>query len=493
MTAVLATALPLLLLAALVAAMFIGFPIAFTLAGVSILFAGAGVMLGSFDASLLLALPARLYGAVTNEVLVAVPLFLFMGRTLERAGLAEDLLTGLGALMGGRPGGLAIATIIVGALLAGTTGVVAADVIALGLFALPAMRKAGYRDDLACGTVCAAATLAQIIPPATVLIFLADGLSAANQRAQIDSGNFAPSSVSIGDVYAGALLPGLLLIVLYLVYVLLRARLTPDSAPALPTRPDGASLRQTISALIPTLVLIGVVLGSLLFGVATATESASLGAIAALLLAAGRGRLQPSLIREVMQATASGSAMVFTLLIGASIFSIVFRGLGGDHLVEAAFRALPGGLPLAIAATMAIVFLLGAFLDIFETIFIVVPLFAPALIKLGADPVWLGVMIALNLQTSFLIPPHGYTLAYLRSVAPEDVPTSAIWRGVLPFVAIQLSALLVLAFVPKLATALPDFLYETTAPPPERSPFGIPPGRNNPSLPPLDIITPQKR
>lgn len=486
----LAGALPLLLIAALIAAMFLGFPIAFTLAGVSVLFAGIGIGLGHFDAALLLALPARLYGALTNEVLVAVPLFLFMGRMLERAGLAEDLLTGLGSLSGQRAGGLGLSTILVGALLAGTTGVVAADVVALGLIALPAMLKAGYRDELACGIVCASATLAQIIPPATVLIFIADGLSAANQRAQIELHNFAPSSISIGEVYAGALLPGALLVALYLAYVALRARIQPSAAPPGKMSEENAGLMPALAALLPTLALVGIVLGALLFGLATATESAALGAVGAIALALARRRLTATLLHEVAAATALGSAMIFMILFGASTFSIVFRGLGGDQMVEAFLHSLPGGLGAAMIATMALIFVLGCFLDTFEIIFIIVPLFAPPLIKLGADPVWLGVMMALNLQTSFLIPPHGYTLAYLRSVAPESVPTRAIWRGVLPFVAIELLALALVGLAPKLTTALPDFFYEVTAPPPATSPFGVPPRPGTSTLPPLDLVKP---
>lgn len=482
--------LPLILLFALVGAMFLGFPIAFTLGGLSLVFAGLGVLIGSFEPSLLLSLPSRIYGVLSNEVLVAVPLFLFMGRVLEKAGLAEDLLRALGGLMGRRPGGLGLATVLVGALLAGTTGVVAADVVTLGLIALPAMLKAGYRDDLACGIVCASATLAQIIPPATVLILIADGLSTANQRAQIEIGNFAPSGLSVGDVYAGAIIPGALLVTLYLAYVGIVAWRNPAAAPPADGQAKNLGWIALLRALVPTLSLIAIVLGSLLFGVATPTESASLGALGALVIAGAKGRLNTGLVREVMGATASGSTMIFFILIGASTFAIVFRGLGGDAMVETGLTSLPGGLLGAMFLTMVIIFVLGCFLDTFEIIFIVVPLFAPALIKLGADPLWLGVMIGLNLQTSFLIPPHGYTLAYLRAVAPASVPTIAIWRGVLPFVAIQLLALVAVGSLPWLATALPDYLYETSKPPPAKSPFNALPKPGSTTLPPLDLIRP---
>jgi len=485
---ILADALPILLLLVLTMATFAGFPISFTLGGASVIFAGVGILTGSFEAALLLSLPSRIFGAITNEVLVAIPLFLFMGHVLERAGLAEDLVVSLSALLGGRAGGLGVTTVIVGALLAGTTGVVASDVVALGLIALPTMLRSGYRDDFACGIVCSSATLAQIIPPATVLIIIADTLSTANQRAQVELGNFAPASVTISDVYAGALIPGLLLTALYIAYVCGRAWLKPtDAPPAAAIR--RASLIDIARALLPTLALVGMVLGSLLAGGATATESASLGAVGALVLAVYRGKFSAGLIRHVMSTTARGTSMIFMIFIAASTFALVFRGLGGETMIENALRDLPGGLAMAMLVTMALIFVLGCFLDTFEIVFIVVPLFAPPLIKLGADPVWLAVMIGLNLQTSFIMPPHGYTLAYLRSVAPDSVPTKAIWRGVLPFVAIQLVALMLVGLMPWLATALPDRIYDATAPLPARPPFTTLPRTGEP-LQPLDLIKP---
>ncbi len=452
------------LFASLVGALLLGFPVAFTLAGLSLVFAGLGHLVGHFDLVLFLGLAPRYFGVMTNEVLVAVPLFIFMGLVLERSGIAEDLLTTLGRLFGALPGGLGFSVVIVGAVLAASTGVVGATVVSMGLISLPAMLKAGYDARLATGVICASATLAQIVPPSTVLIFLADILQGANQAAQLQKGNPAPTPVSVGDLFAGALLPGLLLAGLYLAWVALHAVFAPRHCPPLPSGP--AERRALARALVPSLVLplalILAVLGSILAGVATATESASIGAVGALLFAVARRRLSRSLLWEAMLGTARTTAVIFAILLGASVFSLVFRGLGGEALVTDALAALPGGPAGALFVFMLVMFLLGFFIDTLEIIFIMVPIFGPPLLMLGLDPIWLGVLIGLNLQTSFLTPPFGFTLFYMRSVAPPSVPTAAIWSGVVPFVVLQLVALGLVWAVPRTATWLPEAIFGTS-------------------------------
>ncbi|MGR3572756.1 TRAP transporter large permease, partial [Brevirhabdus sp.] len=414
----------------------LGFPVAFTLAGVSLLFGLAGWGLGVFDPSNFGSLPNRYIGYMTNEVLVAVPLFIFMGVMLERSRIAEQLLLTMSKLFGNMRGGLGLSVVLVGAMLAASTGVVGATVVTMGLISLPAMLRAGYKPELATGVICASGTLSQIIPPSTVLIFMGDMLSGINAQVQMQKGNFAPVPVSVGDLFAGALLPGVLLVGLYTFWVLFKAVTDPESCPATPVPPEERKhlLREVVVALIPPLVLILAVLGSILGGVATPTEAASVGAVGAAVLAALRWRLSLRILQETVIATATITSMVFIILFGASVFSIVFRLMGGDNLVHQMLADLPGGALTSVIAVMGIMFVLGFILDTFEIIFIVIPITAPILLALDVDPVWLGVIVGVNLQTSFLTPPFGFALFYLRGVAPAELPTSAIYRGIIPFV-----------------------------------------------------------
>ncbi len=445
------------LFAAICGGLVLGYPVAFTLAGVSLLFAVLGHAFGHFDLILFMSLAPRFFGVMLNETLVAVPLFIFMGLVLERSGIAESLLVTMGQLFGRLRGGLGFSVVIVGAILAASTGVVGATVVTMSLISLPTMLRAGYDRRLACGTICAAATLAQIIPPSTVLIFVADILQGANQLAQLETGNFAPRPVSVGDLFAGALLPGLLLVSLYLGWMAWVAWRHPERAPAVPmTAEERRALPvQFVTALLAPLLLILAVLGSILTGIATATESASIGAAAVVIFAAVRRRLSLRVIREAMLGTATTTSMIFVILLGASTFSLVFRGLGGEALVEDALRATPGGAFGAMLVFMAVMFVLGFFLDTFEIIFIMLPIFGPPLLKLGYDPVWLGVMVGINLQTSFLTPPFGATLFYMRGVAPPEISTTDIWMASIPWTWLQLAGLVGVWAVPALATWLP--------------------------------------
>ena len=439
----------------------LGFPVAFTLAGVSILFAVTGSLLGVFDASNLRALAGRYTGYMVNEVLVAVPLFIFMGVMLERSNIAEQLLTTMGRLFGNMRGGLGISVVLVGALLAASTGVVGATVVTMGLISLPAMLQARYDPKLACGAICASGTLGQIIPPSTVLIFMGDMISGMNSQVQMSLGNFAPKTVSVGDLFAGALIPGLVMVALYILYMLYKAAVDPKSCPATPVPPEerGGLWREITTALVPPLLLIAAVLGSILGGIATPTEASSVGAVGATILAAMRRMLTFSVITEVARRTAVITSMIFIILFGASVFAIVFRQLGGDDLVAEFLRGMPGGELGAMISVMVIMFVLGFILDTFEIIFIVLPITAPTLLMLGIDPVWLGVMIGVNLQTSFLTPPFGFALFYLRGVAPNSVTTMMIYRGAVPFVALQIAAIALLFVFPGLVLWLPSVLF----------------------------------
>ncbi|WP_235017092.1 TRAP transporter large permease [Tistlia consotensis] len=504
-----------------------GFPVAFSLGGVAILFGGVGWLLGHFDLSFFSAVPQRIFGTMTNEVLIAVPLFVFMGVMLERSKVAEELLENMGRMFGTLRGGLGISVSIVGMLLAASTGIVGATVVTMGLLSLPTMLRNGYDPKLACGSICAAGTLGQIIPPSIVLVLLGDVISNAYQQTQLSMGNFSPRTVSVGDLFAGALLPGLTLVGLYIVYQLFIAFMRPETSPALPpdlTR-EGKSRAQIIAqvahALVPPVILIVAVLGSILAGIASPTEAAGVGAIGALMLAGLRlderhgwsiygaglclvgvliltafvdlrvtrdaiptsdmiwivvaallcvgilyGILMSlwrvwrcGVLKEVMVGTANVSAMVFVILIGAAAFSLVFRGLGGEAMVHDFLTGMPGGAWGAILVVMLVMFFLGFFLDFIEITFVVVPLVAPALFRYGIDPVWLGVLIAMNLQTSFLTPPFGFALFYLRGVAPPEITTLQIYKGVVPFVLIQIAALFILAVFPQLATWLPTVVF----------------------------------
>lgn len=416
------------------ALIFSGYPVAFSLGGTSLIFAWVGVATGAFDWALMNAFPERLFGIMSNQLLLAIPFFIFMGTVLEKSKLAEDLLTTVGALFGGLRGGLALAVVFVGALLAAATGVVGASVVAMGLISLPVMLRYGYSKELAAGVITASGTLGQIIPPSVVLIVLADQLGQ-----------------SVGDLFMGALIPGLLLAGLYAVYVLFIAWKSPEAAPALPeserTERGFELLRRVALVLLPPLSLILVVLGSIIVGLATPTEAGALGAVGALFLAWINGRLQRESLDGAMDETTRLSAMIMMLLIGSTLFALVFRGLEGDRWIEHFLTHLPGGaIGLLVVANLT-VFVLGFFIDFFEIAFIILPLIVPAAVGLEIDMVWFGVLLAINLQTSFLTPPFGFSLFYLRGVAPESIETTAIYRGALPFIGIQLLVLsLVIAF-----------------------------------------------
>ena len=516
----LADTLALALFAVTILSLMAGYPVAFTLAGSALFMGGVGWLLGVFDLSLLGAIPSRIFGvAMWTETLLAVPLFIFMGIMLEKSRVAEDLLSAMGALFGGLRGGLGISVFIVGALLAASTGIVGAAVVTMGLMSLPTMLKKGYDPRLAAGSISAAGTLGQIIPPSIVLIILAEQVSNAYVAAQSLKGNWSPEPISVGDLFAGALIPGLILVGLYILYQLGIAWLKPESSPAVPAEEkSGRSLLPLLlKSLLPPVILIIAVLGSILLGIATPTEAASVGAVGAILLAAlrveGGGtwllymtggsvvlllilanivnlqaiapegvtlaallaflllaliiaglalallRLyRSSILKGVCQSTMEMTAMVFVILIGATIFSLVFRGLGGDDLVYRLLSDLPGGRVGALLVVMIMIFLLGFFLDFVEITFVVVPVVAPVLLLMDISPIWLGIMIALNLQTSFLTPPFGFALFYLRGVAPPEVTTGVIYRGAIPFVILQLVALGLLAAFPVLATWLPSLL-----------------------------------
>ncbi|MDM5147924.1 TRAP transporter large permease subunit [Candidatus Persebacteraceae bacterium Df01] len=448
-----------LLLAVVGVCLFSGFPVAFALAGGALMVAGIGHLLGDFDTSYLGATPSRLYGIMTNETLIAVPLFVFMGLLLERGKISEGLLIAMGRLFGKMRGGLAISVCLVGAILAASTGIVGATVVTMGLISLPVMLRHHYHPALACGVITASGTLGQIIPPSIVLVILGDVISNANQKAQLSMGNFSPDTVSVGDLFFGALLPGLFLVVIYIAYIIAISLIKPDWTPAVQKEDPATTTTSVWQALVSPILLIFAVLGSILAGIATPTEAAAVGAGGAMLLAFFKKSMTPELWRDAMTQTTRITCMVFVILIGASIFSLVFRGFGGDDVVTEALKSLPGGVITAFFTVMLLMFVLGFFLDFLEIIFVVVPIVAPVLIQLGMDPIWLGVMIAVNLQTSFLTPPFGFALFYLRGVVPESVSTGTIYRGAIPFVALQILVLLALWFFPAAATWLPHKIY----------------------------------
>ena len=416
---------------------FSGYPVAFALGGTALIFAFIGVATGFFDWALMNAFPERVFGIMSNYVLLAVPFFIFMGTMLEKSKLAEDLLTTIGALFGSLRGGLALAVVFVGALLAAATGVVGASVVAMGLISLPVMLRYGYSQELSAGVITASGTLGQIIPPSVVLIVLADQLS-----------------VSVGDLFVGAAAPGMLLAGLFALYVVGVAFFKPRSAPALPpeARPTKGLFRRVCLVMIPPLVLILLVLGSIFAGVATPTEAGALGAVGAMILAALNRRLSWKAVQGAMQETTRLTAMVLFLLIGSTAFALVFRGLYGDLWIEDLLTNLPGGKWGLLVVAMITIFILGFFIDFFEIAFIILPLLVPAARILEIDMIWFGVIIAMNLQTSFLTPPFGFSLFYLRGVAPPDMPTSAIYRGVVPFIVIQLVGLGLVICFPELVT-----------------------------------------
>lgn len=453
--------IPLFMFGAVCLVLLFGYPVAYSLAGTALLFAGIGIVTDTFASAFLHALPSRIYGILTNQTLMAVPLFVLMGTLLEKSKVAENLLNSMALLFGRLRGGLGISVTLVGMLLAASTGIVGATVVTMGLLSLPTMLKRGYSPSLATGSICATGTLGQIIPPSIALVLLGDVLSSAYQQAQINMGLFSPETVSVGDLFVGALIPGLLLVLCYVIYICLVAWLRPTSAPALTANDLEVESDRRVSfigSLVPPLLLILAVLGSILAGIATPTEAAGVGAMGALLLALSQKQLSKEKLREVVISTTQITCMVFLILIGAALFSLVFRGFGGDDLVHGVFEDMPGGVWGATLIVMLVIFFLGFILDFIEITFVVVPIVAPVLLTLGLDPVWLGIMIAINLQTSFLTPPFGFSLFYLRGVAPESVKTVEIYKGVTPFILIQLCMLFVLALWPGLITWLPGLL-----------------------------------
>lgn len=442
-----------------------GYPVALSLAGTALIFAGVGSFFEVFDSAFLSALPNRIYGVVNNQILLAVPLFVFMGAMLERSKIAENLLNAMSVLFGRFNGGLGISVTLVGMLLAASTGIVGATVVTMGLLSLPTMLKRGYKPEFATGIICATGTLGQIIPPSIALVLLADVLSSAYQKAQLQMGIFSPETVSVGDLFAGAVIPGLILVAMYIMYCLVYALIKPESVPSL-TEQDITEIQQGKSkmalmllSLVPPLLLMFAVLGSILFGFATPTEAAGVGAMGATMLALWQRQLSKENLTLVMQSTVKITSMVFLILIGASLFSLVFRGFGGEELVQGFFEQMPGGVLGATIITMLVIFLLGFILDFIEITFVVVPIVAPILLAMGLDPIWLGIMIAINLQTSFLTPPFGFALFYLRGVADKAIKTASIYRGVIPFIIMQLLLLLALAIWPELITWLPEVIY----------------------------------
>lgn len=442
--------------AAVFAFILAGYAVAPTLAGVALFFALIGILAGLFNPTDLGFIPIRVFGVMSNTVLIALPLFILMGVTLERTNIANNLLRALSSLMAGSPGGLAIAVVFVGALMAASTGIVGATVVTLGLLALPVMLKQHYQAGFATGTIAATGTLGQIIPPSIALVLLGDVLSNAYQQSQLASGVFNPKTVSVEDLFIGSLLPGLLLVGLYVAYIFGRSHLDPSVAPRAERRDADLNQREIVVSLLPPILLIVAVLGSILFGYATPTEAAGVGACGALLLAASQRALSFSTLKEICRTTLTTTAMVFFILIGASVFSLVFRGFGGDELVSGWFTQIEHAPWLAVGIVMLVIFLLGFVLDFVEITYIVVPIVGPGLLAMGIDPVWLGVLIALNLQTSFLTPPFGFALFYLRGVTPPSVETIQMYKGVVPFIALQLIMIGILALFPALATWLPS-------------------------------------
>ena len=452
--------LSLLLFISIIAILLLGVPVSLALAGTSLIFAVIGIFLGEFEASFLTGLPNRIYGIMTNSTLLAIPLFVFMGITLEKSKIAENLLENLSVLFSGIRGGLAIAVTLIGMLLAASTGIVGATVVTMGLLALPTMQKNNYSTELSTGIICASGTLGQIIPPSIVLVMLGDVISSSYQYTQMNLGNYSPRTVSVGDLFAGALIPGVILVLFYISYILLISYIDPKSAPKNKESDIGPeNPKKIISSLLPPLGLMVLVLGSILLGMATPTEASGIGAFGALIISYTRKTLNKKIVLEISNSTLKITGMVFFILISASVFSLVFRGFSGDELVHNFLTGLPGDKVSAMIITMIVIFILGFILDFIEITFVVIPIVAPILLGMGFDPVWLGIMIAINLQTSFLTPPFGFALFYLRGVAPDTVKTQQIYKGIVPFVLIQIIMLIVLSIYPEIVTFLPDYIY----------------------------------
>ena len=435
--------IPILLIVLICAALLLGYPVAFTLAGTSILFALLGIMMDFFDPNLFKTLPMRIFGIMNNQTLLAVPLFVFMGVVLERSGIAAKMLRDMAIVFKNTNSGLSISIIIVGALLAASTGIVGATVVTMGLMSLPAMLKQGYDKDFAAGLVASTGTLGQIIPPSIALVLLGDVMSNAYQRAQNNMGIFSQETVSVGDLFVGAIVPGIMIVVGYLIYTVLVNR-KKEFAPIREIEGEANILK----TLLPPAILIFVVLGSIIAGIATPTEAAGVGAFGALIIAGLNGSANMELLKVTSYKAATVTTMIFSILIGASIFSLIFRGVGGDLLVDQIFEMMPGGKYTALFFILFAIFLFGFILDFIEICYVIIPLVAPPLLMMGFDPVWLGILMAINLQTSFLTPPFGFSLFYLRGVADESIKTTDIYKGVVPFILIQLAVLLIVIIFP---------------------------------------------
>ncbi len=434
-----------------------GYPVAFMMAGVSLAFAMLGVTLGAFDMALLMAYPQRVYGAVMrNETLLAIPLFVFLGHAVAKTGISERMLTALASLMGHKAGGLSFGVLLVGTMLSVSSGVAGGIEVAMGLIAMPAMLKARYHPALAAGTICASSTLAQLIPPSTVLILAADLMQGVVLRAQLEAGMFTLPPVSVGDVFAGAIVPSMVLVVIYAIGLAIVAWRKPHLCPPIPIEHahERATPRQLLITFAPPLVLMFIVLGSVLGGISTATEAAALGSLGVVLMAIVQRTIDWPKLLDIGYKTAMTTATMMIVIMAASLFSLVFRGFGGEHIVESFLRHLPGGLFGAMFFLMVLVFLLGFFIDTFEILLLTIPVFGLPLVKMGADPVWLCVMLGINLQTSFMTPPFGYALFYMRASAPPSVATRDIWLGALPFVGLQLLTLCIVWAFPQLVTGL---------------------------------------
>ena len=433
-----------------------GIPAGFVLSGNALLFSLIGIQFDFFDYSYLQAIPNRIFGIMSNQNLLAVPLFIFMGLVLEKSKIAEELLEAMNLLYKDTKGGLAISVVIVGILMGASTGIVGASVITLGLLSLPIMLKNNYPKSLSCGAICASGTLGQIIPPSLVLILLADVVSSAYQQAQLNMGIFSPETVTISDLFAGAILPSLLLPLMYIAYI---KSIKLNNSDVAEDNIDESNARiKLIKSLAPPLFLIIVVLGSIVFGVATPSEAASLGAAGAVALSFYKNKLNSSIIKKTSLETIKLTSMVFMILIGATFFSLVFRGLEGEALIHELLSNGHDNKYFSLIITLFIMFLLGFILDFIEIIFIVIPIFGPVLFSYGFDPVWVAIMIAMVLQTSFLTPPFGFSLFYLRGVAPKEVTTIDIYKGVIPFVLIQLVAIIIVFLIPEIATIIPSFI-----------------------------------
>lgn len=435
-----------------------GYPVAFTLSGVSIIFALICSLTGNFDLSILYALPNRIFGIITNETLIAIPMFIFMGIMLEKSKIAEKLLESMSALFGNIKGGLGISVIIVGALLAASTGIVGATVVTMGLLSLPTMLKKKYDVKVATGTILASGTLGQIIPPSIILILLGDVISSSYQEAQNMLGIFSQESVSVGDLFAGAIFPGLILVGFYIMYIIYLSNFRLDLIPENKER-KSFNFKEIILSLFSPIFLILVVLGSIIFGIATPTEASSFGAIGATILAMINKKLNFCILKDVLIQASKITSMIFVLLIGATIFSLVFRGLEGDIFINNALSGLPGDVYTKLALVMFAIFLLGFILDFIEITYVVIPVVAPILLSMGIDPIWLGILIAINLQTSFLTPPFGFAIFYLKSVIPKNIDTVEIYKGVIPFIVIQIITITIIIIIPEITTWLPNKIF----------------------------------